>query len=575
MIKVSIMIFYKLKNKKYRDSDYVKDCTLTNIELDKNFYELEGKDVKASYRDEKDSTTLVIELYDGTKIRAVGVLSDASTEFYGGTGINVKKTPDGDYIIGLEIEEDSKRKGLYVDEADNKLKINIASHEQFGTVKLGVPDTSTDGNEFEAYKDATTDVVTVNIHNASETRNGLMSSEDYEKLSGVEEGAERNTIVGIKVNGEVVDVDSDRYANITSTRFFETVKEEGESDEQAIERALGGTEARNGFFCVLKTNIADDKYSYTAFVFDGETSLWKAMDGNYDADNVYFRDNIIAAGDYTQVGNITKERTGAKEIASSGKSVKDLFNEIFTKRLQPTATQPTISISIANSGEYETGTVVVPAYSVSTTPGSYTYGPATGVVFSNFVVTNNKGEESSETTGVFEPYTINDNSNMYSAFVTASHSDGVVANDNIGDPSDPEVRIQAGTKQASKNNAYSGFRKYFVGIAGTSVDDIDSSFIRGLQKSGKMTTSMISYSFPYSENNRVVYICVPSTYRLSKVIDVKAARTEITGVFVEDAETVTVYGATEGLNPMEYRVYRYASQTVLNDNTYEITLSNN
>lgn len=89
----------------------------------------------------------------------------------------------------------------------------------------------------------------------------------------------------------------------------------------------------------MKAQIADTgKYTYTAYVYDGEK--WAAMDGNYDAENVYFTNDITLAGNYTTVGNVTKAQNGTGTLSAKGKSVKDVMMEIFTKKLQPTITDP-------------------------------------------------------------------------------------------------------------------------------------------------------------------------------------------------------------------------------------------
>lgn len=69
----------------------------------------------------------------------------------------------------------------------------------------------------------------------------------------------------------------------------------------------------NGDTAVVKSLIAgegaDAKYSYTAYVWNSELigdNKWAAMDGNYRADNVYFDQDISCAGNYKEVGNITK-----------------------------------------------------------------------------------------------------------------------------------------------------------------------------------------------------------------------------------------------------------------------------
>lgn len=73
---------------------------------------------------------------------------------------------------------------------------------------------------------------------------------------------------------------------------YEGVKGDGESDTAVIERVLtaAGAEAKVDDIFVVKTLISDGKYSYTAYVYNG--TAWGAMDGNYNAENVYFADDL-------------------------------------------------------------------------------------------------------------------------------------------------------------------------------------------------------------------------------------------------------------------------------------------
>jgi len=52
----------------------------------------------------------------------------------------------------------------------------------------------------------------------------------------------------------------------------------------------------NGDTAVVKQLIVssetDSRYSYTAYVYDASISAWKAMDGNYSAENVYLPNDM-------------------------------------------------------------------------------------------------------------------------------------------------------------------------------------------------------------------------------------------------------------------------------------------
>jgi hypothetical protein len=100
-------------------------------------------------------------------------------------------------------------------------------------------------------------------------------------------------------------------------------------------------------------------------VYDG--SNWCAMDGNYNAENVYFDEDLMTT---SAIGNITLSN-GQATIAATGKNLKEVFQTIFVQEKNPTITQPSVSLSLTNSGAKEVGTSIAPSYSASLNVGSY------------------------------------------------------------------------------------------------------------------------------------------------------------------------------------------------------------
>jgi hypothetical protein len=59
------------------------------------------------------------------------------------------------------------------------------------------------------------------------------------------------------------------------------------------------------------------------------------MDGNYNAENVYFKDDFI----FTEpIGTIEIPDNGRTVVAAAGKNLKELFETIFTEEKIPTIT---------------------------------------------------------------------------------------------------------------------------------------------------------------------------------------------------------------------------------------------
>lgn len=146
---------------------------------------------------------------------------------------------------------------------------------------------------------------------------------------------------------------------------------------------------------------------------------------------------------YYSIGKITASTTSPAKIGSVGDSVLGVLKNIVSlDRKQPASpTQPTISIEFTTtSAEYGTHLTSI-GYTLKTTPGSYTYGPATGVTFSKYYI--NDTEVSSKTGTLVIDYTVG-TSSAVSYTVKGTHSAGAVAYDNAGDASNPVKQITAG-----------------------------------------------------------------------------------------------------------------------------------
>ena len=177
-----------------------------------------------------------------------------------------------------------------------------------------------------------------------------------------------------------LDAIEDNYHHVIPTipEGSETI----ETDAQALARAVATP--KKGDIAVCERVIGDigSAASMTAYMYDGEH--WCALDGNYDASNVYFAKDFTLAGSYTAVGNVTKSSNAATgTLSAKGKSLEQLIQNIFTKELYPTNDLPTIALSGDSDQSGEVGkTFSLPTVKVTVSDvGSYTYGPATGITF--------------------------------------------------------------------------------------------------------------------------------------------------------------------------------------------------
>lgn len=193
---------------------------------------------------------------------------------------------------------------------------------------------------------------------------------------------------------------------------------------------------------IVKTLIHGDKYSYTGYVYT--EAGWAAMDGNYNAENVYFDENITVT---RTVGNVETSNNTPKEIQCQGKNIKQLFEILYsTEDLDIATDTPSVSFTLSSNGSGEVGeSFTRPTATLKITDiGSYEYGSkdkngtkydktSTGITFNKMKVAGGvttKDAVNSATTSMAvkeaKGYTINE-----TLTYTASASD--IANTTLGD----------------------------------------------------------------------------------------------------------------------------------------------
>ena len=253
---------------------------------------------------------------------------------------------------------------------------------------------------------------------------------------------------------------------------FEAIPTGEETDVQAITRVVASAELHNGDTAIVKRVITGDKTSYTAYVYDGE---WKAMDGNYRADNVYFDDDIT----YTvAIGTLSKP-SGFAKFNAKGKSVEQVLSSLMAQEANPSKSNPSVSFSSQGGfGTFEIGTKKNLTYTAALSAGSYTYGPATGIAAQSWNVKCTGIDEAKATaTGTFENVVAEATPKKITA--TATYGEGSIPVTNLGNPY-PAGKITAGS--ASKDSdSLVGVRHMFYGVVKSADFELNSANIRSLK----------------------------------------------------------------------------------------------
>lgn len=368
--------------------------------------------------------------------------------------------------------------------------------------------------------------------------------------------------------------------SVTLYKLSKTDK--GTTDQSLLETVES---PKHGDIAVITTTIEETEYQKSAYMYDTDT--WVALNGNVEADKVILTKNITLAGNYTQFGNLTKTQTGTAEFECERLSLMQALTNILSQRLQPkNPTLPSLgNVTISQTGNVECGTSLssINVSKVTLNPGSYEYGPATGVTATKWTTTrvSNNGEVAVEGAGdggaVADnfggtPIKIGDQTGDYSTLkyrVTAQYSEGVVAYDNLKEESNPPKKIEAGSTN-KESGSITAFRKYFYGTSTDSVADVNSAFIRTLTGSNAPCKNGQTFSITIPAGTKTVVIAYPATFRnLTSVKDVEAFGTDITAVF--NLTTVKVEGAN-GYTAIDYKVYTYKPAAALGKNTYNVTI---
>lgn len=277
------------------------------------------------------------------------------------------------------------------------------------------------------------------------------------------------------------------YFGGTATQLYEATLTADETHSAAIARVTSGAQINSGDFVVVKEAVGTDKYQYTAYVYAADA--WKALDGNYNAENVYFdKDLIITAN----VGVQTIDATGSKTLTTTGKNVKQVLDLLFAKEKDPSVTQPSVTITLTGAGAKEVGTSVTPSYSVGFNKGKYEFGPDTGVT-ATYAVSDTASHSATTATGSFDAFTVEPTTN-YKVSVTATHTAGADPVSNLGNGRG-DLKITAGKKTAT-SAAITGYRGWFQGYYNGTQALADATTITSTQlrafgvKNGTFNTTM-------------------------------------------------------------------------------------
>ena len=356
------------------------------------------------------------------------------------------------------------------------------------------------------------------------------------------------------------------------------------------------TDLAVGDIAVVKTAIYTDaenpdnnKYSYTGYTWNGTD--WAAMDGNYSANNVYFDQDLQVT---EKIGTIQTLTNGSATLSAEGKNLTQVLSALLATEKNPTGSIPTASISVSGGNAEVGNTFTLPTATLTiTSVGSYTYGPATGIVFKAGDVTLSEGSDNSKSNatdlvkdGTVKLQATND-TNVYGdtaiSFTfkgTASHTAGATAVTNLGNDytnASKNCPIAAGSITIKDATAtFTGWRNWYTYV-GDNTDSINSEWIRTNCTAKGNAKNAADVSLSVAAGKKRVVIAMPTgtgySKRMKACIDVDGMGLDIFNASPSKFTQSTV--GVEGYNgyaAMDYLVYVYENANGLAKTTLNVDI---
>ena len=449
-----------------------------------------------------------------------------------GTGVNLALEK---FIKSGEYDDENKKIILYFDDAKTDM-VEIPVGD--------LVDTYTAENSATLNLEVVANVIKGAVNISAEEGNALIAKEDglyvaTPDLSGKADkdaDAVAGNIAVFDENGNPVDSGTAFEDIVTNNKVYYS--------EVSLDDAITGATPIAHDVAIVRTRIGEtDKYQRTAYIYNGES--WEKMDENYNAENVYFAEDLLTT---TAVGTI-KLTNGQATIAAKGKNLKEVFSTIFVKEQNPSTTQPSVSVTLTGAGSLEVGTSFTPNYTATLKAGSYTYGPATGITASSWAISDTDSHSATTNTGSFDAFTVGDDTN-YTVSATATYADGAIPVTNTGNAY-AAGQIKAGSKSGT-SAAVTGHRKTFYGTT-TNKDALTSATIRAL--AGKSTDALAAgakFDVEVPIGAMRVVIAIPASLTMTSALDNN-------GMF---AESITSFGVIQidveganGYTATAYKVY--------------------
>lgn len=275
---------------------------------------------------------------------------------------------------------------------------------------------------------------------------------------------------------------------------------------------------------------------------------------------------------------------GMATIPTKDKNLKEVWDMIYQKELQPTVTQPSYTFS-APSGSGEVGTTfTLPTATFKVTSvGSYSYND-TGIKFlgnitggSNTKSFSNLVKDGTATVQTTGSNTYTDSPITFSFSGKYSHNAGATPLTNLGNTSDKSAIAAVTDKAITTSCTFTGYRKMFVGCLTSEQTTFTSAEIRAFDKVSTQA-SRSEESFTVPSGIKQIVVAYPASLTSNSPVVPTFMYEALGQWFTENNNnivsrgTVSVEGAN-GAYATTYYVYSFThAGTFASDTNYKIKI---
>lgn len=198
-------------------------------------------------------------------------------------------------------------------------------------------------------------------------------------------------------------------------------------------------------------------------------------------------------------------------------SIQQLLIQALSKDVEPTAINPSATISLSGAGAKEVGTEFTPNFTVNYTDGKYrlvvngsNHDTNANCTVAAYHVSDTDSHTSDQRTGTFDAFTVTEDTN-YKVSVTVDYGQGDIPKTYLGSDH-ADAQIDAGTTSSSSSTAVTGYRSYFYGYKNGSNVIADPTAITSAEVRALTAARSFPSTLTTNQMQQIFFACPAGTY---------------------------------------------------------------